>query len=586
MFYGRAKGPFCFQVAAVLAVLAVYLYPRLRARVELGATPLPPIFAADLSLYLNLSNLQPAGGNDIINPYYRIPVPSQGSGYLNFSLAPTAFGHLNNLFGNRTWFSLLVWNAFWWALFGVVAVWVFGRFLPENSAPVVILGLGLVMLFNFGILKTLLLAWLHLPSLAPFTKIGLPYMRAFIPVIPCAFVLAYLGLQMEALRRKNTLPWIAMGALQLLPLAIFPYATLMMAGITAISVPPHVRTSARQTWQTPVLYGMGCALLDFAFLRRGSLGYYDNRSSPVHLQPQVLPHLIGGNWLLIVALTAAIALNKKLLSEVKWPLVGLGASNALLMLGDAIVPASTLLLSHHAAHFVHLTTATLVTFLASALIASMPARHSAASIVVFAALLLVFLNGMLLAIGNYRGALGSNRELAQLSRLANTWDLRAGDLVIARSKAVDDDCGWVALLSKSPLLFCTDAEVMLTPQQNHDIHRFRQAVYLYLIGKDPSAIQRALSAPDPSLSMYQLGYWAEAVSPSSQERQAGIRAIQSDLIPLLERVEDHDPAVSAFFHEFQRIFVIDNRREPAFLPERLTSFLTPRKMNRTTAIWN
>lgn len=572
----RVKGRVLFQSATVLFVLAVYLYPTIRARVQFGATALPPIFAPDLSLYLNLSNLRPASGSEVINPYYRIPVPSNGSGYLKFSLAPNLFGHLNTLLANRTWLALLIWNGFWWALFTFLALRIFERFLPENSPAVVALGALLVMVFNFGILKTLLLAWLHLPSLAAFNAISLPFTRAFIPVIPCVLLLAYLGLQMQALHREGVLPWFAMGALQLLALLIFPYATLMMAGITAISLLSPLRISASKILRTAVVFGLLCTILDLVFLRHGSVGFYDNRSSPIHFQPQLLPHLIGGSWLLMVALTVAIVLNRKLPAEVKWPLVGLGAGNALLMLGDAVVPATTILLSHHAGHFVHLTTAILVTFLTAAIVASRTGERSRSTdrVLIAVMLLLLVFNGALLAVGNYRGFLPSNQQLAQLSRLANTWDLHENDLVMARSMNVDDLCGWVALLSKSPLLFCTDAEVMLTPQQNRDTHRFRQALYLYLTGEDTSVLERMLSASDPTLSMYRLGYWAEAVSQSQQERRTGIRTIKTELVPLVERVENRDPAVYAFFRRFERIVVIDDRHEPTFSGERLATWLS------------
>ena len=246
------QGRAAFELAAVVLVLVTYSYPSLRARAELGSTVLPPIFAPDLSLYLNLSNLTAINENRIISPYYRVPVPSNGTGYLKFGLGARLFGYLNRLLGDHTWFAFLIWNVFWWVLLCVVALWVFERFLPLTSPAIVIVGLGLLMLANFGVLKTLFLAWVHLPSLEGFQLLGLPFMRAFIPIIPSVFVLAYLGLQMEALRRKSIFLWIGMGTLQLLALAIFPYATLMMAGMTAVSLVWQTRLGGPgEVWQIP-----------------------------------------------------------------------------------------------------------------------------------------------------------------------------------------------------------------------------------------------------------------------------------------------------------------------------------------------
>jgi hypothetical protein len=85
------------------------------------------------------------------------------------------------------------WNVFWWVLLCVATIWLFDRFLPANSTALVVLGLGIVMLFNFGALKSVLLAWVHLPSLSGFAQLSLPFMRAFIPVIPFALLMAYPG---------------------------------------------------------------------------------------------------------------------------------------------------------------------------------------------------------------------------------------------------------------------------------------------------------------------------------------------------------------------------------------------------------
>jgi hypothetical protein len=129
------------------------------------------------------------------------------------------------------------------------------------------------------------------------------------------------------------------------------------------------------------------------------------------------------------------------------------------------------------------------------------------------------------------------------------------------------------LISASRVLFCTDAEVMLTPQQNRTVHRFRQALYLYFSDESSDSLERKLSAPDPSSLMYRLGYWAEAVSFSAEERRQGVRQIQTDLIPFLKDIEQHDIKATNFFRDFTRVIVLDKRQGHAFDPDRLNSFL-------------
>lgn len=565
------------QCAAVVLILFIYSYPSLKARAEFGAARLPPVFAPDLSLYLNLSGLKTVSSGQVLNPYYLVPVPANGTAYLKFRLGPALFCAWNNLLGGRLSLSMFTWNLFWWGLLCVITLWLFDRFLPMGSWQIGIAGLGLLMLVNVGMAKPVLAAWIHLPSLFGFQGVAFPFMRAFSPQIPIPLLLSYLGLQMVALRGRSLYPWLGMGVLQLLALSTFPYATMVMAGLTFVSVSWHLLSPGpRGGWHIPFAYAAVCAIADGLFLKRGSMNIYASHSSLIHFQPQLLPHLVGGTWLILCLLIIATILSKTLPGNVKGPLVGLGVTTVLLMLGDAVVPATVLLLSSHAAYFAHTTAAMLLTFLISAALARSNSRSNRPVKVrtgVAIVLALLALNGIFSSLGTYRASLPSNWDQVEVERLLSSSQPADGELVIARSQSADDTCGWVAVLQRGPVLFCTDAETMLTPQQNHDIHRFRQALYLYFFGEDSGSLQRHLSEPNPAAFMYRLGFWAEAVSPSQEEQKEGLRGIQVDLLPLLVRVERHDPGASNFFHQFQRIIVIDDLRNPTFLQARLGSFL-------------
>lgn len=564
-------------------ILTVYSYPALRTRADLGAARLPPEFAPDLSLYLNLSSLVTVAPGQVANPYYLVPVPANGSAYLKFRLGAVLFSIWNNVLAGKMWLAMFLWNLFWWGLLCALALSLFDRFVPIHTLDEVCIGgLGLLMLVNVGMAKPLLDAWLHLPSLSGFKSVALqlPFMRAFTPQIPMPLLLGYLGLQMGALRKKGIYHWVGMGVLQLLALSAFPYATLMMAGLTFISVLWQMFSQGWRALPIPLAYGAACAMADGLFLMRGSLNIYASHSSPFHLQLQLLPHLIGGTWLLLCLLTVAAVLTKNVLAEVKWPLVGLGATNAVLMLGDSVVPSSVLLLSHHATYFAHTTAAILLTFIASAGLIRLHVRPIRMRIAFGLALGLLALNGIFLSWGAYRTFLPLNRRQANVMHLLSLWNSAEGDLLVARSREVDDVCGWVALTAKRPVLFCTDAEVMLTPQQNRVIHRFRQALYLYLSGKDTGYLRQIVADPNPEGPLYQLGFWAEAVSKSREDQKEGLRSIQTDLLPFLEGVEQHDPATSEFFHHFRRVILIDDLRDPAFFPARLGSFLNLEEQQR------
>jgi len=184
------------------------------------------------------------------------------------------------------------------------------------------------------------------------------------------------------------------------------------------------------------------------------------------------------------------------------------------------------------------------------------------------------MNGFLLSLGTYRGHLAYNQEQASLAKaLTGPFRTAPGTLVVAGSQTVDDSCGWIYTLTQNQVLFCTDAEIMLTPQQDLEIHRFRQAIYLYLNGQGSDSLRRSLAGEHSLGVLYYLGYWAEAASLSPQEHADGVRAVEHELIPWVERVEHHDEAVANFFRQFPRIVVVDNAGNPTFSDDRLDAFL-------------
>ena len=104
------------QFAAVALILFIYSYPALKARADFGPASLPPIFAPDLSLYLNLSSVKTISPGIVLNPYYLVPVPANGTAYLKFRLGAVLFNSWNKLLAGRMWLAMFLWNLFWLAL--------------------------------------------------------------------------------------------------------------------------------------------------------------------------------------------------------------------------------------------------------------------------------------------------------------------------------------------------------------------------------------------------------------------------------------------------------------------------------------
>src|SRR5271154_5634765 len=181
-----------FIIAIVLFTLAVYSYPALATWAKTGYTESSPILASDVGFYVLISKLTTLSDGRILNPYYGLEVPPNAVPHLQFRLAFQLFGFVDALFAGHLWLALFVWNLFWWGLLCWIAIWLFEQFLPYNSILLVAAGFGLLMWSNFGLLKPLFQAWIHLPSLQGFETVGLAYARPFFAQLPVPLLLAYL----------------------------------------------------------------------------------------------------------------------------------------------------------------------------------------------------------------------------------------------------------------------------------------------------------------------------------------------------------------------------------------------------------
>ncbi len=567
-------------IAIVLFTLAVYSYPALATWVKTGYTGSSPILASDVGFYVLISKITTLSDGQILNPYYGVEVPPNAVPHLQFRLAFQLFGYADTLFGGHLWLALFVWDLFWWGLLCWIVIWLFEQFLPDHSLLLVATGFGLLMWSNFGLLKPLLLAWIHLPSLQGFETVGLAYARPFFPQLPVPLLLAYLGLQMSLLRRQRFQIWLWMGLLQLLAFAIFPYTTLMMAGITMAATVWLIAARVHSApWRSLVAYALFCGTVDLLYLllMRGTLAPEPHTQHSVfHIELAVLPHLMGGMWIILGLLTLATALVRALPREVKWPLVGLGLTNMSLLLGDVFDTSFSI--SHHAGYFVHTTVGVLLTFLLSAVCARPRATSRYWRFALRAAVILLAANAMLLAAATYRAFLPLNQELAETASLLKSIPVGANDFLIVPAKNADDMCEWVPLISTARVLYCRNAAGLLTPNQTNTIQRLGQGLYLYFTGMDSRELERITEDPKSIDEQIRLAYYGGGISPFRKDvREEGLSAIRTGLIPWLDAAERQDPRLLDFLRLHSRILVIDNRQSPVFERQRLASYLNVQK---------
>lgn len=555
-----------------LVVLSVYSFPYLATTFALKSKLVPFSFAADLSLYLNLSK----DSSSMVNPYFGTVVRSGDIGYLTFGAAFRLLGLFVKISGNHMWWAVLFWNLFWWAAMFAGALWLLRIAFPGENDLNLCLAMSLLFFFNFGVVKALFLAWLRLPSLNGFDGLTLPYIRLVFPQIPLALLFFYVGLQVRALRWWRGYEWTGMFFLQAVAFAVFPYATLMMAGTTLVAVLADLVIHQRpKRLGVVVAYGAACALIDIAFLwSQVPGGRHGSGVALVGFHPSRAISLAGGGLLLMVLLMLATAILPPVESaSSKWTIVGLGFANSLLMLGDTIF-SPDLLVSIHGGYFVHTTISLQIVYLLSVV----SARFGRESVLMrgacLAAIVFVTANGLVLAFADYRYSMPENATTNELASALRSIDVTKEDLVIARAESVDDLCSWIPLLTPSTVLFCRSAQYELSSEEKNSVYRLRQAFYLSFTGKDSRAIERIATDSRDIAEQDRLAFAGEINNGDKERWDRGIQAIRTDLAPMLEQVERRDRRVLSFFSPYQQVLIVDDARKPIFVRERLLGYFS------------
>ena len=556
-------------LTVIAVILAIYSYPAVRTAFITKSLRLPAVSAPDLGLYLSLSRLERNADGQILNPYYHIGVPYPVS-YLKFRLGPSLFGLLENLFRSQLWWALLTWNLLCWSLLCLAAIWLFRRFLPNPNAELVLAALSLLTLFGLDGFGRVTDASVH--SLSIKLVGGLPYIRPFTPQLIMPLFLCYVGLQIRAIRDGSLPAWGAMAILQFVAFTAFPYATLVMAGTTTVAAVWYILSNLRETrWRLVVGFLLACGLPDMFFALHeggGSRISFPDQSSLIKFQPFLMRQVIGKLWILTAILVLATVMSRKLRPAVKWPLVGVGLATLLLMMGDAVVSERVFFLSTHIGYFYQPTIIILFTFLVSAYLPSSAQSIRLTRIASLVTVILCCGYGLLMAEGNCQMNLPFNLEQAEMARWFARGEVSEQDLVITRFETTGyDDCEWIPLLSQAEVLYCRNAQLALTPEQNGDVQRLREVLYMYFDGKDHQWLESS-----EKFELYGL-YGDVSSYRRSEERAARIFALRREMGPLFYRVEHNDPTIQGFFRRFRRVWILQNRQNSFFSNTRLGSYL-------------
>ena len=565
-------------LACVVCILLLYAYPYWMAHARLGAGPVPPIFAPDLYFYIGLSHLAAPVGGFMHNAWYGVEVPTAQFAYGRFHLAFSAYALLRSIVGGET-AAFRLWMLGWTALICVAALWLVRRAFPDGTTVLLVFALALLMLFDFNYAQVILLKWLRLrPWAEPFATPA-PFIRAFFPQVSIPLVLAYLGLQITALREeRNTNRWIAwfvMALLQFLVLCSFPYAAVVMAATTGMLLLLLLAGRIPGSILQFVVFGAVCAVADLGWLlfSGGQLPGSSHGSSLIALDPQFLEHMLFSKkvlLLLFATVTAAVVCRRGVPKESKWTVVAFGAAVFLLSLADGVL-SPIAQASHHFLYLFH-TAMALLAITVVAVILHTFAAHRSVQLVVFVITVALIVNAAISIRVFARTLLELNQENFGAIEAMSLADLGAGDLVIANAEQVDSPATLVPAVSRANVLYCKDAELMV-PSEYEKQSRLRQAIYLYATGMDDVSLSKILSPGGAAEQQYRIVPVQERISALGPHSEAALASLRSRLLPPMMEVEQGGAEAQAFFAQFKRVILIDSVAHPVFSPERLSLYL-------------
>jgi hypothetical protein len=563
----HAKTWIFFLLCSILA----YELPYILTLQKTGWTPLPPVvdYPADQMLYLHLSVIQYSSPQEVINPWYGNRVPALDVPHLRFPVTFRLF-HLTHVVFHSWTLAMLVWAGIWAALSYAGAAFCLRSMFPESAGGII--GLGA---FGLQVLQSPLvyLAELRkLPSLAGFYELQLPFVRFAFPQVIVAALFAYVGLQTRVLHNGSKWALAGMALLQLAILSAFPYALLVLAVGTAITILIVKLSKRDQGPSWPVVMGFAaiCGVLDFGYVWLSGLGRSNgNVRFGLQFRPEmIIPALRP--YVLLLLLGAVFALFSRVSLASKATAAGLALSSAVFAFSDVFLPPTSIMLNH-----VNYLIALTIWFPLVAWLWPWLENLRKRGYVALGSILIAI--GFWQAFANYRTSLSINLFHAAAQREVETLALTDRDLMIAPAQFSDDTSCWEPLIAPARVLFTRDAENILSSETIHSEQALRQALYLELTGVTHKALLAFTEpgSPDSRINPIALfGEYGYASSPMASDRVRVRTLIRDRLGRMLLELESNPTSAYRLLRGYDRIVVLDDSQAPRFTQSSLLPWLT------------
>lgn len=156
---------------------------------------------------------------------------------------------------------------------------------------------------------------------------------------------------------------------------------------------------------------------------------------------------------------------------------------------------------------------------------------------------------------------------AQIVRIVSENNMGKDNLVIASANNVDDTSTWIPLVTQAHVIFSRDSHFVLPVKNAYDIYFYREALYLYMGGRDSAWVKFNLRKP-------RFVIFPTTLPLNVPDREKTISYVEAILLPLMSRIEAGDPDTFKLLRSYNRILVIDDADNPMFLRNNLSKYLT------------
>lgn len=573
------------EVALVAIIVVVYATPFLAGWRAMNFAPIPPRLAPDIYLHLVLGDLPRVERGVVLNPWYQIPVAEAELVYLRFGGALRVFHLLRSVLATGLASTVLVWTVLWTVLISLAARWVVSLLLEKPPFALVALSLGLIMFLDAGYVQRMLSVSLVTGPLGNPSFPTLPYHRPFFPQVAVPLLLLYVGLQIRVLVKPRRRYWVAMGAIQLLSLSVFPFATLLMAALTGFTLTfAAAGGGVAIRWPHVAGFVVLCGAADVLFIAVNSpaLRLLAGHTPLLRPDPVRLRLIFGYSVLLVAFLALIVTVVIRRRPPVRSTLLGLGVGTALLLLSDGLL-STALQTTHHVGYLVHTTIALLTVGLCAEvhpMLTRWSRRAAQGGAVALAVVMLVY--GGLASYLTLRWYLPRNVARADLAAALSA--AAPNDLIVAPDDALEEETSWLPLVSKAQVLFSRSAEFALGAADAAADAR-RLAFFLFLQGETAESIRAELGVRGFSLGQRFLAGFRRMQLLSSGERDRVLEAVGRELIPPLLDAERRAPEVVRFFRQYRRIFVVDRVDDPFFRADHVNVFIRLEGERRLAEPW-